>query len=130
MVARTDHLASIGIDAEPNEELASDIIEMIACNEEIKWIEKREGPCGLHWGKLFFSAKESVYKAWYPLTKSWLRFNEVVVHLDCCTRTFDVEILQSRCESGMHFGPYLFKGQYIYNSEFIITSVTVAVRIY
>lgn len=31
---------------------------------------------GIHWDRLLFSAKESVYKAWFPLTAKWLDFTE------------------------------------------------------
>ncbi|MGW4758310.1 4'-phosphopantetheinyl transferase superfamily protein, partial [Streptomyces chartreusis] len=30
----------------------------------------------VHWDRLLFSAKESVYKAWFPLTGKWLDFTE------------------------------------------------------
>ncbi len=29
---------------------------------------------GVSWDRLLFSAKESVYKAWFPLTGQWLGF--------------------------------------------------------
>src|SRR5437763_724778 len=31
---------------------------------------------GIHWDRLLFSAKESVYKAWYPLAHAYLEFGE------------------------------------------------------
>ena len=33
------------------------------------------------WDRLWFSAKESVYKAWYPLRHEWLGFEEVGIEL-------------------------------------------------
>jgi 4'-phosphopantetheinyl transferase EntD len=33
----------------------------------------------VHWDRLLFSAKESVYKAWFPLTRRWLNFTEAAV---------------------------------------------------
>jgi 4'-phosphopantetheinyl transferase EntD len=35
----------------------------------------------VHWDRLLFSAKESVYKAWYPLTGKWLDFFEADIEL-------------------------------------------------
>jgi 4'-phosphopantetheinyl transferase EntD len=35
----------------------------------------REHP-DVRWDKLLFSAKESVYKAWFPLTHRWLGFED------------------------------------------------------
>jgi 4'-phosphopantetheinyl transferase EntD len=38
----------------------------------------------LHWDRIVFSAKETVYKAWFPLTRRWLDFADVstTVHPD------------------------------------------------
>ena len=38
----------------------------------------------IHWDKLLFSAKESVYKAWFPTHKTWLDFSdcEIAFFLD------------------------------------------------
>ncbi len=38
-------------------------------------------PEGLHWDRVLFSAKESTYKAWFPLTAEWLGFHETSVKL-------------------------------------------------
>jgi len=35
----------------------------------------------VHWDRILFSAKESVYKAWYPLTHKWLDFSEADITL-------------------------------------------------
>ena len=35
-----------------------------------------------HWGRLLFSAKESIYKAWYPLTGRWLGFEDARLTID------------------------------------------------
>ncbi len=40
----------------------------------------REHP-GVHWERLLFSAKESVYKAWFPLTGRWLDFTEADIEI-------------------------------------------------
>jgi 4'-phosphopantetheinyl transferase EntD len=31
---------------------------------------------GLHWDRILFCAKEATYKAWFPLTKRWLGFED------------------------------------------------------
>ena len=33
-------------------------------------------PDGLHWDRVLFCAKEATYKAWYPLTRRWLGFED------------------------------------------------------
>jgi 4'-phosphopantetheinyl transferase superfamily len=43
---------------------------------------------GTCWDRLLFSAKESVYKAWFPLTRLWLEFSEAEVVIDPVAGTF------------------------------------------
>jgi 4'-phosphopantetheinyl transferase EntD len=35
-----------------------------------------------HWDRLLFSIKESIYKAWFPLARRWLDFQEASVTID------------------------------------------------
>jgi 4'-phosphopantetheinyl transferase EntD len=74
-VARADELASLGIDAEVNEPLPRGILASITSPEERAALPA-DGD-GVHTDRLLFSAKEAVYKAWYPLTGSWLGFEDV-----------------------------------------------------
>ena len=39
----------------------------------------RNSDPSVHWDRLLFSAKESVYKAWFPLARKWLGFEEADV---------------------------------------------------
>lgn len=39
------------------------------------------GQPAVHWDRLLFSAKESVYKAWFPLTGKWLGFEDADIEL-------------------------------------------------
>jgi len=81
--ANIDELISIGIDAEPNTELPDQLVEDIARPEEMPMLAElsRTEP-GIHWDRMLFSAKESVYKAWFPLTKSWLGFEDATLSID------------------------------------------------
>jgi 4'-phosphopantetheinyl transferase EntD len=36
----------------------------------------------VYWDRVLFSAKEAVYKAWYPVTRDWLDFADVAVRFD------------------------------------------------
>lgn len=79
-VARREDFLSIGIDVEPDEELPSGIVDSIALAEEISWL--RSTPRVQALDRLLFSVKESVYKAWFPVTGEWLGFEEVHVRFD------------------------------------------------
>ena len=73
---------TIGIDAEPDRGIASGVLEAISKPEERDAIRAlaREHP-GPSWDRLLFSAKESVYKAWFPLTGKWLDFTEADIEI-------------------------------------------------
>lgn len=76
-VARADQLASIGIDAEPHDRLPAGILERVTLPAERAHLAAL--PPGPHWDRLLFSAKESVYKTWFPLTRRWLGFEDAAV---------------------------------------------------
>jgi 4'-phosphopantetheinyl transferase EntD len=82
-VARASEIVTVGIDAEPNAALPDGLLGDIARPEEEPVVGrlKRERP-EIHWDRLLFSAKESVYKAWFPLARRWLGFEDAVIELD------------------------------------------------
>ncbi|WP_327068958.1 4'-phosphopantetheinyl transferase superfamily protein [Kitasatospora sp. NBC_01250] len=82
-LAHAKELLSIGIDAEPAEPLPEGVLEAIARPEELTRLrtlgaQRPEVP----WDRLLFSAKESVYKAWFPLTQVFLDFSEASLSFD------------------------------------------------
>ncbi len=68
-VARTTAIRAVGVDAEPNEPLPGDVLDAICTADERARLPglaaERPGIC---WDRLLFSAKESAFKAWYPIT--------------------------------------------------------------
>lgn len=75
VLARDTDLAVIGIDAEPDLALPEGVLESIALPRELAWV--RAGAGGrLCRDRLLFSAKEAVYKTWYPLLGTELDFDD------------------------------------------------------
>jgi 4'-phosphopantetheinyl transferase EntD len=71
----TTHLA-LGVDCEPDGPLPAGTVNDIARPEERRWLRSaRLRP--VHVDRLLFSAKEAVYKSWYPLTGRWLDVHDV-----------------------------------------------------
>jgi 4'-phosphopantetheinyl transferase EntD len=93
-VARTSDIDLLGIDAEPNGPLPEGVAESITVAGETAMLDRlaRTHP-GTHWGRLLFSAKESVYKAWFPVTGRWLGFEEARVTIDPDAGTFAATLL-------------------------------------
>jgi 4'-phosphopantetheinyl transferase EntD len=80
--------SAIGIDAEVHDQLPPEVLQSICVSEEIAWLSKASH--GVHWDRIIFSAKESVYKAWFPLTKLWLDFEQIVLMINAAEGTFHV----------------------------------------
>ncbi|MGX1852826.1 4'-phosphopantetheinyl transferase family protein [Streptomyces sp. NPDC055299] len=81
-VARRSQVLTLGIDAEPHEPLPDGVLRHIGLPEErarLAGLARREP--GVHWDRLLFCAKEAVYKAWFPVTGSWLGFDGALVSL-------------------------------------------------
>lgn len=73
-VARRDVVRSVGIDAEPHDALPKGVLEAVSLPGERA--ELRAMPTGLHWDRILFCAKEATYKAWFPVTRRWLGFED------------------------------------------------------
>ncbi|MEV6694612.1 4'-phosphopantetheinyl transferase superfamily protein [Micromonospora sp. NPDC051196] len=79
-LAHATDVLSVGIDAEPAAPLPPGVLSAVAMPSEREWIAKlgAERP-GIPWDRLLFSAKETVYKTWFPLTGRWLDFAEAEI---------------------------------------------------
>ncbi|MFJ9627427.1 4'-phosphopantetheinyl transferase [Streptomyces sp. NPDC101175] len=81
-LARATDLASLGIDAEPHAPLPEGVLSSVALPAEQERLTRLAARVpAVHWDRLLFSAKESVYKAWFPLTGKWLDFSEADIDL-------------------------------------------------
>lgn len=74
VVGRSTEVRSVGVDAEPHDVLPHGVFDAISLPEERGAITAL--PSDLHWDRILFCAKEATYKAWYPLTKRWLGFED------------------------------------------------------
>lgn len=124
-VAYAAQITTIGIDAEPNSPLPDDVIDTISLPAERSQLQllatERPDVC---WDRLIFSAKESIYKAWFPLTRRWLGFEDAVVAINEAEATFDVRLLApTPLASG--FPLVNFTGRWLVSGGVIMTAVTV-----
>ena len=80
VVGRTGAVRSVGIDAEPHDVLPQGVLDAISLPEERGELDSLPG--ALHWDRILFCAKEATYKAWFPLTKRWLGFEDAHIVFD------------------------------------------------
>jgi len=92
-IARTDRVASLGLDAEPHQPLPSGVLPLVTLPEEREWLTDcaRRRP-DVHWDRLLFCTKEAVYKGWFPLANRWLGFQDARVTIDP-DGTFEARLL-------------------------------------
>ena len=79
-VGRVADIRSIGIDAEPHGVLPNGVLDAVSLRAERKDLAAMPGD--LHWDRILFCAKEATYKAWYPLTRRWLGFEDAHIVFD------------------------------------------------
>ncbi|MER6419910.1 4'-phosphopantetheinyl transferase superfamily protein [Streptomyces sp. NPDC001137] len=130
-LVRTTDLASVGIDAEPHRPLPGGVLDAVALPAEAERLRRMavRHP-EVHWDRLLFSAKESVYKAWFPLTGLWLEFTEadIEVFVDPDERLhggFRAELLvPGPLVGGRRVGH--FEGRWTVQRGLVATAITVS----
>ncbi|MFD5699871.1 4'-phosphopantetheinyl transferase family protein [Streptomyces lasiicapitis] len=82
-VAHASRVRSLGVVAQPGGPLPDGVLEAVALPAEQRRVgdQLARWP-GVRWDRLLFSAKESIYKTWYPLMRAPLGFEEadIVFH--------------------------------------------------
>lgn len=125
-VARSVELLTIAIDAEPHRPLPERLIGNVARTEERTWLRELAYTApDTHWDKLLFSAKESVYKAWFPLAQRWLGFEDASLTVDPERREFTARLLVPGPEvAGRKIEG--FTGRWLVADGLVITAIAVA----
>jgi 4'-phosphopantetheinyl transferase EntD len=119
-VARSTRFRTLGIDAEVDDALPPEVVGTILVADEISWIEC--APDRRHWDRVIFSAKESVYKACYPLTHRWLDFSQVAITINAAAGAFRVRPLGSLPENSAGILQEL-SGRFLLGNRIILTAV-------
>ncbi|WP_229074522.1 4'-phosphopantetheinyl transferase superfamily protein [Actinoplanes sp. DH11] len=92
-VAMAEHMVTVGIDAEEHAPLPDGILAAVSSPRERAHLAVLAARSPrVHWDRLLFSAKESVYKAWFPLTRRFLEFEEAEVEF-AADGTFGARLL-------------------------------------
>lgn len=119
-------LASLGIDAEPHEPLPIRVAELTLAGEELAMLAllSRQDP-SIAWDRVAFSAKEAVYKAWFPLTLRWLSFLQTKLTIDAQTGTFEARLSTEGVR--IDGGPQLdvLHGRQLISQGLVLTAVCV-----
>lgn len=113
VVARTDDVVALGVDAEPNWPLPEGVTQVVALPGELPASGLR---LGVAWvDRLLFSAKEAAFKAWYPSLGYYLEFTDVRIELRG-NGTFAAQLLRGK-------GARL-QGRWAATTDLIVTTTT------
>ncbi|MEU0300819.1 4'-phosphopantetheinyl transferase superfamily protein [Streptomyces sp. NPDC006175] len=124
VLARASDVRAVGIDAEPDEPLPPGVWEVISLpSERARMLQDTADSPAIHWDRLLFSAKESVFKTWFPLTRIELGFDEADISFhvsaDSATEgTFVANLLLTA--PGM---PRSYEGRWLVDDGFVVTAI-------
>jgi enterobactin synthetase component D / holo-[acyl-carrier protein] synthase len=90
-VAPRPQLDALGIDAERNRPLPDGVAERTCLPSELAGLSAEPG---VSWPAVLFSARESIFKAWYPIARRWLDYHDVLVTVDLARREFTAKPLR------------------------------------
>ncbi len=119
-VARQRDAISLGIDAESKQELPPEVVPLVTVEAEREWLS--HAPGGIPWGRLLFSAKERIYKAWFPLVRRWLGFADVCISVRPDSASFHGHLLIEP-PRGVPDG---FEGRFMVTAEHVLTAITIS----
>jgi 4'-phosphopantetheinyl transferase EntD len=112
------NIIGIGIDCEPAAPLPNELPGLVCSADECAWLKShhlRDVP----WDRLFFSAKESVYKALFPTTHRYLEFRDVGICFDSSSQSFEVSL-----PSLPALRPHALVGRYQIHEDIMLAAVT------
>ncbi|WP_282692728.1 4'-phosphopantetheinyl transferase superfamily protein [Streptomyces sp. CC208A] len=125
VVARSDAVLAVGLDAEPHLPLGSQgVLRMVLVPQERAHLTALAvSDPDVCWDRLLFSAKESVYKAWSSLTGSWLGFEEATVTVDVPAGAFTAVLARpARLAEGLRVTR--FRGRWAVRRGLLLTAVS------
>jgi 4'-phosphopantetheinyl transferase EntD len=125
-VARASQVLAIGLDAEPDLPLPGGVLDVVSlAAERASLADLARSAPGPNWDRMLFCAKESVYKAWFPLTGRWLGFEQAHITLDPAAGAFTARLLVPGPEvDGRELTA--FDGRWLARGGLILAAISVA----
>lgn len=125
--AHTTDIRSVGMDAEQHREINAGVRRLVLLPEEEADCARL--PAGVHWPVVLFSAKETVYKVWHPVVRSWLGFHDARLALDPDAGTFTARIAPARLDAAeVEDPPTSISGRFVVADGLVRTAATLPLR--
>jgi enterobactin synthetase component D / holo-[acyl-carrier protein] synthase len=121
-VARTSMVKSLGIDAELDKPLGRDIERMVCTSGELEWCRTTSITSAVNWPVIVFSAKESIYKACFPIVKEYIDFQDAELAIDPAAGIFHATFLNRQVDTRIgHAGS--LDGRFAVGNGYIFTAI-------
>jgi 4'-phosphopantetheinyl transferase EntD len=120
-VARRETAVGLGLDVEIGGPLGARLASRVCTADEIARFAALPILEGADWPKLCFSAKEAVYKSYYPLTRHALGFRDVELEFDPAGQRFVATLIRSDAPSAA--GRRSFPGRFAVGAGRVCTGV-------
>jgi 4'-phosphopantetheinyl transferase EntD len=126
-VAWRAEVRSVGIDAEVHDALPDGVLEAVSSSDERAELARLSAARPeVSWDRLLFSAKESVYKTWFPLTGRWLGFEDAEL-VPAVDGTFRARLLvEGPTVDGVVVSA--FDGRWAVDGGILVTAIALAAR--
>lgn len=114
---------AVGIDAEPHDVLPDGVLDAVSL--PVERAELSAMRAGLHWDRILFCAKEATYKAWFPLTKRWLGFEDAHITFGLDDETSGAFVSQILIDPAALSGPPLttLRGRWSVTGGLALTAI-------
>ena len=120
-VARAAQFRTVGIDAEPHAALPAGVLDAIALPDELIRVTRDSCEGNVHWDRLLFSAKESIFKATYPVSGIALEFSDAEVTFVRPTDALDRGEFDVRLTRPVPMPPSPLRGGWLVRDGLVLT---------
>jgi 4'-phosphopantetheinyl transferase EntD len=128
-VARETTVAGLGLDVERTGRIREALLPRIGSPGEIgalARLARRSEAAATDWPTVLFSAKESVFKCYYPLARTFLGFHDVEVAIDPEQESFTARLV--RADAPGVAGARVLHGRFAGDGGRVFTGVTLPAR--
>jgi 4'-phosphopantetheinyl transferase EntD len=124
-VARCKDVSGVGFDVECLRPLKSGVVRRISTSDEIHALAELSDLDPRHRAAVVFSAKESAYKCYYPLTRTFLEFADMEIRFHTKEGRFEARLTRAERPSAAGFRH--FEGHFAITASHVFAGVTLPI---
>ena len=121
-VAHSSDIRAVGIDVERHAPIPEAVVAATSWPDELAALAADSSAI---WPTVLFSAREAIYKAWYPVAGQWLGHHDVRLEIDPATGRFDVTFVGAIAPLAERRHLTALEGAARWNDEFVFSAVWV-----